>query len=70
MAQVEQMLDVPDVMAALKVSRWTVYQMLKRKELTRVKVGRATRIRASDIRRFTENSENRPMDASPSEALT
>lgn len=37
------MLTVPEVMATLKVSRWTVYELIRSGELTSVLVGKRCR---------------------------
>lgn len=42
-----QLLTVQDVMAALQVSRWTVYELIRGCRLRTVKIGRCRRIPAS-----------------------
>jgi len=43
---------IPDVMGMIRVGRTKIYELIKRKELRAVKIGRATRILNSDLRAF------------------
>lgn len=53
-AGLDSLLTVEDVMAALKLSRSAVYVRLTRGELKSVHIGRARRIRQSEVQRFLE----------------
>jgi excisionase family DNA binding protein len=50
------MLDVPDVMRALRLSRTMVYDLLRAGELPGVKIGATWRIPVADLRRYLEVS--------------
>ena len=43
---------VQEVAASLRVSKMTVYRLIKQGELPAVRVGRGYRIREEDVRRF------------------
>ena len=43
-------LTVPEVAALLKVSRWTVYELIRTRELASFKLGRCRRIPAAAVR--------------------
>jgi excisionase family DNA binding protein len=46
------LLTVPEAMAALRLSRATVYDLIRSKELGSVKVGRSRRIPAQAVQTF------------------
>jgi putative molybdopterin biosynthesis protein len=48
----EELLRIEDAARVLKLSRTTVYDLLRRGELRIVRVGRAVRIPRSEIERF------------------
>ncbi len=54
MTQPIQLLTVPEAAAALKVHRTFIYTLFRKKLLKRVKIGRLTRIRASDLQRYID----------------
>ncbi|MER7820305.1 helix-turn-helix domain-containing protein [Streptomyces sp. NPDC096153] len=47
-------LTVPEVMEALKLSRFTVYNLIRSRELPSILVGRSRRIPADALRTFME----------------
>ena len=49
-----QMLTPDDIMQALRLSRSTVYNMLKRGEIPSVKIGNMLRVNKSDFERWLE----------------
>jgi excisionase family DNA binding protein len=46
------LLKVDDVAAALKVSRWTVYRLMKERQLVSVKVGSGRRVPEQAVRDY------------------
>lgn len=48
-------LTVPEVMTALKLSRFTVYNLIRSRELPSITIGRARRIPAESLRTFMES---------------
>jgi len=50
------LLTVSETAALLRVSRMTVYRMLRDGELTSVRVGRAFRVREDEVRRMVGQS--------------
>lgn len=48
------LMTIPQACDALKVSRGFVYQLQKRGALELVKLGRASRVRASDVARLAQ----------------
>jgi excisionase family DNA binding protein len=46
--------SVAEACAAARISRTTVYELIRSGELTAIKIGRSTRIRASDLRDWIE----------------
>ncbi len=51
-----ELLDVPDVMKVLRLSRTMVYNLLRAGELRSIKIGATWRIPVADLRRFLESS--------------
>ncbi|MEW1690874.1 helix-turn-helix domain-containing protein [Streptomyces sp. NPDC091265] len=47
-------LTVPEVMTALKLSRFKVYDLIRSRELPSITIGRARRIPAESLRTFME----------------
>lgn len=47
-------LTVPEVMEALKLSRFTVHNLIRSRELPSITIGRARRIPAESLRTFME----------------
>ncbi|MFH9471221.1 helix-turn-helix domain-containing protein [Streptomyces clavifer] len=47
-------LTVPEVMDALSLSRFTVYNLIRSQELASITIGRARRIPAESLRTFME----------------
>jgi len=47
--------DIPDIERILGVSRPTVNRMFARGDLKKVKIGRAVRVRASDLNAYLES---------------
>ncbi|MFC9248054.1 helix-turn-helix domain-containing protein [Streptomyces sp. NPDC057136] len=47
-------LTVPQVMEALELSRFTVYNLIRSRELPSITIGRARRIPAESLRTFME----------------
>jgi len=50
----DKVFTIPEVAAYLKVSRSKIYDLVSRKEIPHVKVGRNVRIRESDLQRWVE----------------
>lgn len=48
----ESLLRVDDVAALLKVSRWTVYRLIKERQLVSVKVGASRRVPVESVRAY------------------
>lgn len=48
----DRLLTIPEACAALRVSRGFIYALAKRGALELVKLGRASRVRASDVARL------------------
>jgi excisionase family DNA binding protein len=55
----DELLTVKEVMAALKVSRPTIYAMRERGDLEAVKIGKAVRFRRSDVENLMRGN-NKP----------
>lgn len=51
---IDHLLDVQEACNKGNISRSKLYNLLATKQLTAVKIGRATRIRASDLARFID----------------
>ena len=51
-----EMLDVPDVMQMLRLSRTMVYDLLRSGQLPGIRIGAAWRIPVADFRRYLEAS--------------
>lgn len=49
-----ELLTIPEVAAALRISERTVKRMLAAGTLPRVRIGRAVRIRRTDVQKLTE----------------
>jgi len=56
----DKLLKVEEVAAILSIAPATVRQMLWRKELTRVKINRATRIRESEVEALIRLGTGKP----------
>ncbi|MDT3396164.1 helix-turn-helix domain-containing protein [Streptomyces sp. B1866] len=54
-APVAQALTVPEVMTALRLSRFKVYDLIRSGELPSFTIGRARRISADSLRTFMSN---------------
>lgn len=50
----DHLLTIPEAQAALRVSRGFIYVLQKRGVLELVKLGRASRVRASDVARLAQ----------------
>ncbi|ROQ98194.1 excisionase family DNA binding protein [Streptomyces sp. 2132.2] len=50
-----QALTVPEVMAALRLSRFTVYNLIRSKQLPSITIGRARRVPAESVRAFMDH---------------
>jgi putative molybdopterin biosynthesis protein len=61
----DKMYTPEDVANILKISRFTVYQMIKRGELTSCQVGRRIRIEATDLDRYLQSVKNGPPVLTP-----
>lgn len=48
------LLTIPEVATALSLGRATLYVLIQRGELPVIKIGRATRLRASDVRAWAD----------------
>ncbi|MFJ9434051.1 helix-turn-helix domain-containing protein [Streptomyces sp. NPDC101490] len=48
------LLTVPEVMALLRLGRWSVYDLIRSKRLPSITIGRARRIPADALRRFID----------------
>ncbi|WP_406310178.1 helix-turn-helix domain-containing protein [Streptomyces sp. NBC_00623] len=48
-------LTVPEVMEALSLSRFKVYDLIRSRELKSIKIGRCRRVPAESLRAFIEN---------------
>ncbi len=55
---IDKLLTVEDVMAALRISRPTLYRLLKSGRLVPVRIGKRTLFDPADIRSFIEASKN------------
>lgn len=51
----QKLLTVPQVLEQLGVCRATFYEIVKRGDLTVVKLGGATRVRLTDLQRYVDN---------------
>lgn len=49
-----ELLTVPEACASLRISRWTFYRLLQRRELETVKIGSARRVPVAAIRNFVD----------------
>jgi len=56
---VESLLTVKEVAETLKVTERTVYNLIERGDIPRVKVGRAVRIRREDMKDYIERQSER-----------
>lgn len=50
-----QTLTVPEVMAALRLSRHKVYDLIRTKQLRSITIGRARRVPATALKQFINN---------------
>ncbi|MFD5424474.1 helix-turn-helix domain-containing protein [Streptomyces sp. NPDC127084] len=50
-----QALTVPEVMAALRMSRFKVYDLIRSRQLKSIKVGRCRRVPADSLRAFIDD---------------
>ena len=50
-----QALTVPEVMAALRLSRFKVYDLIRSNQLQSIKIGRSRRVPADGLRTFMQN---------------
>jgi excisionase family DNA binding protein len=55
--QEHQFWTVPEVAKILRISRNRAYDLVARKQLSAIRIGRVLRVREADLRRFVE--ENR-----------
>ncbi|MEY9849864.1 helix-turn-helix domain-containing protein [Streptacidiphilus sp. MAP5-3] len=51
----DELLTVPEVMTRLKVGRSTVYDLIRRRELSSITIGRARRIHPDALRAYLAN---------------
>jgi excisionase family DNA binding protein len=51
----ERLLKVDDVAELLQVSRWTVYKLIKERELVSVKVRKGRRVPVESVRAYVAN---------------
>jgi excisionase family DNA binding protein len=54
-AELPQVLTVPEVMAALRLSRFKVYDLIRTKQLRSITIGRARRVPADALAQFIRN---------------
>lgn len=54
-AELPQVLTVPEVMAALRLSRFKVYDLIRTKQLRSITIGRARRVPADALTQFIRN---------------
>jgi putative molybdopterin biosynthesis protein len=66
----EKIYTPDDVANILKISRFTVYQMIKRGELASCKVGRRVRIEAIDLERYIQKGKGIPPVSAQAQAVT
>ncbi|MFJ4121535.1 helix-turn-helix domain-containing protein [[Kitasatospora] papulosa] len=50
-----EVLTVPEVMRALRLSRFKVYDLIRSRELASIKIGRCRRVPADALRTFIEH---------------
>ncbi len=53
--ELSRMLTVAEVASVMRVSRMTVYRLIRRGQLRAVKVGRNYRVREDDLERYLES---------------
>jgi excisionase family DNA binding protein len=53
-----ELLTVPEAAAALRLSRWTVYELIRRRHLVSVKIGRCRRIPRDALREYVVRLRN------------
>jgi excisionase family DNA binding protein len=49
-----RLLIAEELAAALRVSRWHAYELMRRKAIRTVRIGRLRRVREEDLQRFIE----------------
>lgn len=54
--RISRLLTVADVAAVMRVSRMTVYRLIRRGQLKAIRVGRNYRVREDDLRQYLESS--------------
>lgn len=54
--EISRLLTVAEVADTMRVSRMTVYRLIRRNELQAIRVGRNYRVRESDLRRYFDSS--------------
>ncbi len=50
----QELLTVPEACASLRISRWTFYRLIQRRQLETVKIGSARRVPVAAIRKFVD----------------
>lgn len=50
-------MTVPEVALILRVSKMTVYRLVRSEELESIKVGRSYRVRTSSLRKITDGQQ-------------
>ena len=53
----EPLLTVDETAERLSVSRWTIYRLVKRKQLKLTKIGGSSRVKASELERYLRAAE-------------
>lgn len=59
------LLTIEDVRAALQVSRWQVYQMINKRQLKTVTIGRRRLVVPEDLKALVEELRKQSEDAPP-----
>jgi excisionase family DNA binding protein len=52
-----EFMTVPEVALILRVSKMTVYRLVRSEELESIKVGRSYRVRTSSLRKITDGQQ-------------
>jgi excisionase family DNA binding protein len=55
-----ELLTVPEVATELRVHRATVYEIFRRKEMLRTKVGKRSLVKRAELNRYVERNTERP----------
>ncbi|MDO3645654.1 helix-turn-helix domain-containing protein [Nocardia mangyaensis] len=50
-----ELLTIPEACERLRLSRWSIYQLIHRRELTSIKIGRRRFISTAEVDRFVAN---------------